>query len=105
MTRKKSKKVKKPMPQRTQEDRQNWVNDIKSKLLLNFGLSDKESAIANLYKVMDDFIETGDPTNGRIPFPDAPFGGRTIIYLMSNNKRVNMYVHMPLITFISSKNT
>ncbi len=97
MTRKKPKKIKVPPPRRTQEERQAWVDEIKTKLLLNFGLSEKEPVVERLYEVMSNFIETGESANGKIPFPNAPFGGRTIIYLMSSNKRVNMFVHMPLI--------
>ena len=96
MTLKKPKKIKIPPPRRTLEERQAWVNEIKTKLLIHFGLSEKEPAVEELYRIMSDFVETGESANGKIPFPNAPFGGRTIIYLMSGNKRVNMYVHMPL---------
>lgn len=61
----KNKKDKKlPKPKKTKEDRQKEANSMKEKIE-GLGLSTEFPAVAEFYKVLDQFVEDGFPVQGK----------------------------------------
>ena len=83
-----TKKIKKIKQLKTKRERLEFSDSIKLRFAFEFGISEKEPSIATFYKIMDEWIETGQSVSGKLPFPEAPFGGRIIQYVLSNRKHI-----------------
>ena len=89
MGKKRNKKEKKDT-NRTSEERQEQVNIIKSKLL-EYQLDDRVPDIETLYKIMDNYIETGQSISGTYPLQGS---NKNIQYILSNKKHINCTINL-----------
>ena len=62
----KSKKIKKPKPMKTREDREKDINEIKMKII-SLDFSSEMKDIKTIFEIFDNYIENGEPYNGKIP--------------------------------------
>ncbi len=77
------KQKKKLENQKTAEERKREVDTVKEKFQ-ELGLSTEIEGVNKFYKMMDEFTETGDGSQGTIPL----FGlRREICYLLTNSKK------------------
>ena len=79
------KRVKKPIPQHTLEDRKMHRDQIVGKLETLGLFPGQHQPIAEIHEILDKFVETGESASGKIQFPAA---NRRIEYLLSNRKTV-----------------
>ena len=63
---KKLKKVKKQKPMKTREDREKDINEIKMKII-SLDFSSEMKDIKKIFNVFDNYVETGEPYNDKIP--------------------------------------
>lgn len=85
---KKSKKVKKPKEYKTVEERSVWTNGI-IKQFSDLGCTLQYPAMKEFYKLLGDYVKTGESVSGKIDFPECPRGGREIHYILTNSKGKN----------------
>lgn len=90
------KKIKKDKPMKTKEERLQFVNEMKDKFLNNYGMTETLPCVQEMNKIFTEYVETGRSASGKIPFPEAPYGGRTIEYILSARKHITNKVEMPL---------
>lgn len=94
---KRAKKAKLPRPEKTKEKRLEEMQSLKNQMSTQLGLTHISSpTIAKLYEIMDTFIEDGVTVSGNMDFPEAPFGGRTVHYMFTNNPTKLNQLVMPL---------
>ena len=79
---------------KTKEERAKFMNSIKMKFAFELGLSESLPAVAQLYSIMAEWVDTGQSVSGRISFPEAPLGGRIIEYILSNRHQVQCKVNL-----------
>ena len=89
----KKKKNKKIIKNKTIEDRKTQVSIIKSKLL-KYQLDERYPDIEKLYKIMDNYIVTGQSESGSYPLQGS---NKNIQFILSNKKHIecsiNLIVH------------
>jgi hypothetical protein len=81
---------------KTREEREAFRDSIRTKFGLEFDINESFPCVAELYRVMDEWVETGQSVSGKIPFPEAPFGGRIIEYILTNRKHIKCQVNLPM---------
>jgi len=82
---------------KTLEDRQAFRDTIRLKFSMELGLTPEEQpSIAAFYEILDDWVRTGLSAAGKVPFPEAPFGGRYINYILPSRKTVQPSVKLSL---------
>lgn len=86
-------KVPKNRPMKTYEQRQEFADNIKKQLSVNFGLCGNIPEINQLYIILEEFVKTGESVSGSIPFPEAK---RNIQYILSNRAHVQCQVNLLL---------
>ena len=89
MGKKRNKKEKKNND-RTLEERQQQVNIIKLKLL-EYQLDDRVPDIETLYKIMDEYIETGQSISDTYPLQGS---NKNIQYILSNKKHITCTINL-----------
>ena len=77
------KQKKKLENQKTAEERKREVDKIKE-MFQDLGLSTEIEGVNKFYTMMDNFVESGDGTQGTIPLPGL---GREICYLLTNSRK------------------
>ena len=82
---KKKEKVKKEKSLKTYEDREDEINTIKAKVR-GLGLSVEFPSISEIFKIMDEFVKTGNVISGKM---DLGAESRYIEYRFTNKKNVS----------------
>ena len=90
---KKKKKEKKEKPTKSPEERKVFVDDMKNKLLDMGCFPGQYPTASEFFKILDDYALDGTPSSGRLSFPECPFGGRDIYFILSNRKNIENAVH------------
>jgi hypothetical protein len=81
---------------RTLEERTTFVNNIKAEFLKMGCYPGVYPAANKFFKILDDYHLDGTSASGKINFPECPYGGREICYLLSNRANIENVVHFLL---------
>jgi len=81
------KEAKKVEQFKTQTERLAEVQDIKDRLC-EWGVTEQFDSVRQLYRVMDQYVETGETAQGILPFLECPPQpqGRNIVYLFPKRR-------------------
>lgn len=93
---KKNKRVKKEKEYKTMEERQAFYDTIRLKIEVELGLGVHLGPIAELYELLENYVETGNGKTGKIRFPEAK---RTIMYGLTNTKNVENLVQLKYVGY------
>ena len=77
------KQKKKLENQKTVEERKREVDKVKE-MFQELGLSSEIEGVSKFYTMMDNFVESGDGSQGTVPLSGL---GREICYLLTNSKK------------------
>ena len=69
--------------QKTAEERKREVDKVKE-MFQDLGLSTEIEGVSKFYTTMDNFVESGDGSQGTVPLPGL---GREICYLLTNSRK------------------
>jgi len=93
---KKNKKDKKEKSKKTLEERKIFVEDMKNQFILLGCNPSQYPPMKKLFDILDDYVENGTESSGKIDFLECPRGGRTICYILTNRKNFNNTLHFLL---------
>jgi hypothetical protein len=89
----KSKGKKTPPALKTDEERATFVHEIKEKFYKLGCFPAQYDAMDKFFQILDDYEKEGVSASGKISFPECPFGGRDIMYLLNTKKHIENAVH------------
>lgn len=89
----KKKKKTKEVLLKTREERSEFVERIKKQFLDMGCFPGQYGAATEFFEVLDEYVENGTSASGKIDFPECPFGGRDIYFILSNRLQVDNTVH------------
>lgn len=86
----KRRKEKKQVILRTRDERQEEIDKIKQKISV-MGLTDDLGRITNIFEIMDEYVEQGNPISGSIKLEGY---NRVIDYIFPVKKQINLSLNI-----------
>jgi len=81
---------------KTDQERAAFVAEMKEKFYKLGCFPSQYDAMAKFFQILDDYEKNAVSASGKISFPECPFGGRDIMYLLTTRKNVENAVHFLL---------